>query len=79
MLQICSQKHLMLADFNIWLQVYECLTSEVLIEGRTLDNEDGKVKIVTEASVRRRLQLANSDGISSLPTTEIFEQLSLMG
>ncbi|GJZ13649.1 hypothetical protein Tco_0548879 [Tanacetum coccineum] len=54
---------------------------------RTLDNGeieltatiDGKVKIVTEASVRRHLQLADSDGISSLPTTKIFEQLSLMG
>ncbi|GJY56482.1 hypothetical protein Tco_0455597 [Tanacetum coccineum] len=54
---------------------------------RTLDNGeieliatiDGKFKIVTEVSVRRHLQLANSDGISSLPTTEIFEQLSLMG
>ncbi|GJT96884.1 hypothetical protein Tco_1092402 [Tanacetum coccineum] len=54
---------------------------------RTLDNReieltsiiDDKVKIVTEASVRRHLQLAYSDGISSLPTTEIFEQLSLMG
>ncbi|GKD65505.1 hypothetical protein Tco_1307613 [Tanacetum coccineum] len=53
---------------------------------RTLDNReieltatiDGKVKIVTEASIRRHLQLAYSDGISSLPT-EIFEQLSLMG
>ncbi|GJR92911.1 hypothetical protein Tco_0265085 [Tanacetum coccineum] len=40
---------------------------------------DGKVKIVTEASVRRHLQLANSNGISSLPNTGIFEQLSLMG
>ncbi|GKE40004.1 hypothetical protein Tco_1463409 [Tanacetum coccineum] len=40
---------------------------------------DGKVKIVTEASVRRHIQLADYDGISSLPTTEIFEQLSLMG
>ncbi|GKB84148.1 hypothetical protein Tco_0956420 [Tanacetum coccineum] len=40
---------------------------------------DGKVKIVTEASVRRHLQLENSDSISSLPTTKIFEQLSLMG
>nr|GFA27671.1 hypothetical protein [Tanacetum cinerariifolium] len=39
---------------------------------------DGKVKIVTEASVRRHLKLADSDGISSLPTTDIFEQLSLM-
>ncbi|GKD09274.1 hypothetical protein Tco_1188959, partial [Tanacetum coccineum] len=54
---------------------------------RSLDNGeieltatiDGKVKIVTEASVRRHLQLADSDGISSLPTTIIFEQLSLMG
>ncbi|GJU01046.1 putative ribonuclease H-like domain-containing protein [Tanacetum coccineum] len=54
---------------------------------KTLDNGEieltatinGKVKIVTEAYIRRHLQLANSDGISSLPTTEIFEQLSLMG
>ncbi|GJY63151.1 hypothetical protein Tco_0464611 [Tanacetum coccineum] len=40
---------------------------------------DGTVKTVTEAFVRRHLQLADADGISSLPTTEIFEQLSLMG
>ncbi|GJX16428.1 hypothetical protein Tco_0217260 [Tanacetum coccineum] len=54
---------------------------------RTLDNGeieltatiDGKVKTVTEGSVRRHLQLADADGISSLPTTKIFEQLSLMG
>ncbi|GKB98232.1 hypothetical protein Tco_0984369 [Tanacetum coccineum] len=40
---------------------------------------DGKVKIVTEASIRRHLKLEDSDGISNLPTTEIFEQLALMG
>ncbi|GJR94071.1 hypothetical protein Tco_0266245 [Tanacetum coccineum] len=40
---------------------------------------DGKVKIITEASVRRHLSLADSDGISSLLTTETFEQLSLIG
>ncbi|GKD09596.1 hypothetical protein Tco_1189281 [Tanacetum coccineum] len=40
---------------------------------------DGKVKIVTEASVKRNLQLVDYDGISSLPNTVIFEQLSLMG
>ncbi|GJW25739.1 hypothetical protein Tco_0927797 [Tanacetum coccineum] len=53
----------------------------------TLDNReieltatiDGQVKTITEASVRRHLQLADVDGISSLPTTEIFKQLSLMG
>ncbi|GJW28524.1 hypothetical protein Tco_0045399 [Tanacetum coccineum] len=40
---------------------------------------NGSVKTVTESSVRRHLQLADADDISSLPTTKIFEQLSLMG
>ncbi|GKA37422.1 hypothetical protein Tco_0723987 [Tanacetum coccineum] len=39
---------------------------------------DGIVKIVTKASIRRHLKLEDSDGISNLPTTEIFEQLALM-
>ncbi|GJV66520.1 hypothetical protein Tco_1482029 [Tanacetum coccineum] len=40
---------------------------------------DGQTIAITEASVRRHLQLADADGISSLPNTEIFEQLTLMG
>ncbi|GJV89800.1 hypothetical protein Tco_1533738 [Tanacetum coccineum] len=40
---------------------------------------DGKVKTVSEASIRRHLKLEDSDGISNLPTTEIFKQLALMG
>ncbi|GJT38084.1 hypothetical protein Tco_0937949 [Tanacetum coccineum] len=40
---------------------------------------DGKEFTITKASVRRHLQLANVDGISVLPYTEIFAQLSLMG
>ncbi|GJV54909.1 ribonuclease H-like domain-containing protein [Tanacetum coccineum] len=40
---------------------------------------DGKVKTVSEASIRRHLKLEDSDGIGNLPTTEIFEQLALMG
>ncbi|GJT22053.1 hypothetical protein Tco_0891990 [Tanacetum coccineum] len=40
---------------------------------------DGKEFTITEASVRRHLQLADVDSISVLPTTEIFDQLSLMG
>ncbi|GKA55550.1 hypothetical protein Tco_0754622 [Tanacetum coccineum] len=54
---------------------------------RTVDNGeqeitatvDGKEFIITEAFVRRHLQLADVDSISVLPTTEIFDQLSLMG
>ncbi|GJT40853.1 putative ribonuclease H-like domain-containing protein [Tanacetum coccineum] len=53
---------------------------------RTVDNEeqeitatvDGKEFTITEASVRRHLQLADVEGISAFPTTEIFDQLSLM-
>nr|GEV13291.1 ribonuclease H-like domain-containing protein [Tanacetum cinerariifolium] len=40
---------------------------------------DGKVKVVTEAFVRRHLKLDNSDGISNLPTAKFFKQLALMG
>nr|GEV06042.1 hypothetical protein [Tanacetum cinerariifolium] len=39
---------------------------------------DGRVKSVTEASIRRHLKLEDSKGISSLPNTKIFEQLALM-
>ncbi|GKA64164.1 hypothetical protein Tco_0763770 [Tanacetum coccineum] len=40
---------------------------------------DGKVKVVSEASIRRHLKLEDSDGISTLPNAKIFEQLALMG
>ncbi|GJT80204.1 hypothetical protein Tco_1054546 [Tanacetum coccineum] len=40
---------------------------------------DGKVKLVTEASIRRHLKLKDFNGITTLPNTEIFEQLTLMG
>ncbi|GJZ90512.1 hypothetical protein Tco_0662439 [Tanacetum coccineum] len=60
---------------------------EITATVRTVDNGeqeitatvDGKEFTITEASVRRHLQLADVDGISVLPTTEIFDQLSLMG
>ncbi|GKE33962.1 hypothetical protein Tco_1453284 [Tanacetum coccineum] len=54
---------------------------------RTVDNGeqeinvtvDGKEFTITEAYVRRPLQLADADGISVLPNTETFDQLTLMG
>nr|GEV44832.1 hypothetical protein [Tanacetum cinerariifolium] len=54
---------------------------------RTLDNGeielnaivDGHDKSITEASIRRHLKLAYADSISTLPITEIVEQLALMG
>ncbi|GKE48406.1 hypothetical protein Tco_1479664, partial [Tanacetum coccineum] len=62
-------------------QFWETATARTLNtrEVKLIATIDGKVKIVTEASVRRHLQLADSYGISSLPNTEIFEQLFLIG
>ncbi|GJU35996.1 hypothetical protein Tco_1184350 [Tanacetum coccineum] len=40
---------------------------------------NGRVKTVTEASIRRHLKLEDSDCISTLPNIEIFEQPALMG
>nr|GEW48380.1 ribonuclease H-like domain-containing protein [Tanacetum cinerariifolium] len=39
----------------------------------------GKKIIITEASIRRDLQLANKEGVDYLPNSTIFEQLALIG
>ncbi|GJW41300.1 hypothetical protein Tco_0067145 [Tanacetum coccineum] len=54
-----------------------------------LTDDNGNVKIhatidghslsITEGSLRRHLKLDDQDGITSLPSTEIFAQLALMG
>ncbi|GJS89582.1 hypothetical protein Tco_0772218 [Tanacetum coccineum] len=40
---------------------------------------DGHSMSITEASLRRHLKLDDHDGITSIPNSEIFEQLALMG
>ncbi|GJW22406.1 hypothetical protein Tco_0033028 [Tanacetum coccineum] len=40
---------------------------------------DGKKIVVTEATVKRDLQLEDADGVDCLPNATIFEQLTLMG
>nr|GFA22631.1 synaptobrevin, longin-like domain protein [Tanacetum cinerariifolium] len=39
---------------------------------------DGVLRTVTESSLRRNLKLQDEEGISSLPDTELFENLTLM-
>nr|GEU93179.1 hypothetical protein [Tanacetum cinerariifolium] len=48
-------------------------------EVQTTATIDGKVKLVSEACIRRHIKLEDSDGINTLPNTEIFEKLSLIG
>ncbi|GJT59755.1 hypothetical protein Tco_1003288 [Tanacetum coccineum] len=40
---------------------------------------DGQEKTITEASLRRHLKLEDNGGVTTLPNSEIFEQLALMG
>ncbi|GJU24731.1 reverse transcriptase domain-containing protein [Tanacetum coccineum] len=40
---------------------------------------DGQVKTITEASLRRHLKLEDNGGVTTLPNSEIFAQLALMG
>nr|GEW48484.1 hypothetical protein [Tanacetum cinerariifolium] len=83
-LPLLSDKHNMVAflkkpqgseDFH---QIVDFLTASHIREIELNAIVDGQVKTITEASIRRHLKLADADGLSSLPTTEIFEQLALM-
>ncbi|GJX29109.1 hypothetical protein Tco_0237188 [Tanacetum coccineum] len=40
---------------------------------------DGQVKTLTEASLRRHLKLEDNGGVTTLPNSEIFENLDLQG
>ncbi|GJY02533.1 hypothetical protein Tco_0360685 [Tanacetum coccineum] len=40
---------------------------------------DGKQRTISESSIRRHLKLNDEEGISTLPNTDLFEILSLMG
>nr|GFA76565.1 hypothetical protein [Tanacetum cinerariifolium] len=46
---------------------------------KILATVDGKLKIVSESSIRRNLKLNDEAGISFLPDAELFENLQLMG
>nr|GEW10237.1 hypothetical protein [Tanacetum cinerariifolium] len=48
-------------------------------ETKILVTVDGKPRTISESSLRRHLKLSDQDGISSLPDTELFENLLLMG
>ncbi|GKC45680.1 putative ribonuclease H-like domain-containing protein, partial [Tanacetum coccineum] len=52
--------------------------SRVNTLGSGEDNRKLKV-LITEASIRRHLKVEDSEGLSSLPTAEIFRQLALIG
>ncbi|GJW74182.1 putative ribonuclease H-like domain-containing protein [Tanacetum coccineum] len=65
----------------VWRPKIKTITIDTVNDGeqQLTVTVDGQTIAITKASVRRHLQLADADGISSLPNTEIFDQLTLMG
>nr|GEZ05070.1 retrovirus-related Pol polyprotein from transposon TNT 1-94 [Tanacetum cinerariifolium] len=51
------------------------INGEVQLHARV----DGKKIFITEASIRKDLQLADEEGLDCLPNSTIYEQLALMG
>nr|GEW02357.1 xylulose kinase-1 [Tanacetum cinerariifolium] len=62
-------------------QVWQTVVANTLATGeiQITATIDGNVKLISEASIRRHLKLEDSDSISTLPNTKIFEQLALIG
>ncbi|GJZ25469.1 hypothetical protein Tco_0569722, partial [Tanacetum coccineum] len=54
-------------------------TTSIDGEVKITDTIDGQSKTIIEATLRRHLKLEDHDGVTSLPNSEIFEQLALMG
>ncbi|GJY91799.1 putative ribonuclease H-like domain-containing protein [Tanacetum coccineum] len=63
------------ARHNLLMLVAKTVNGEVQLQALV----DGKKIVVTEASVRRDLQLEDADGVDCLPNATIFKQLTLMG
>ncbi|GJV35949.1 hypothetical protein Tco_1408426 [Tanacetum coccineum] len=84
-LNTCHIKYALIKNPTIYVslieQFWQTASTSTLKNGdmKITATIDGKVKVVSEASIRRHLKLEDSDGINTLPTTYIFEQLALMG
>ncbi|GJT16042.1 hypothetical protein Tco_0874748 [Tanacetum coccineum] len=84
MLHTSSLKYALTINPTIYTSCIQHFWSTV--KAKTVNEEvqlqalvDGKKIVVTEASVRRDLQLEDADGVDCLPNAIIFEQLTLMG
>nr|GEX28456.1 hypothetical protein [Tanacetum cinerariifolium] len=61
-------------------QFWSTARIETTKEGtQILATVDGVLRTITESSLRRNLNLQDDEGISSLPDTKLFENLTLMG
>ncbi|GJS08640.1 putative ribonuclease H-like domain-containing protein [Tanacetum coccineum] len=83
-LNASSIKYALTVNLTIYTSCIEQFWSSVKV--KTVNGEqqlqalvDRKKIIITEATIKRDLQLEDADGIDCLPNATIFEQLTLMG
>nr|GEW63218.1 ribonuclease H-like domain-containing protein [Tanacetum cinerariifolium] len=75
-LQILTWTRRILEERTFW----STARIETTYEGtKILAIVDGILRTVTESSIRRNLKLNDEGGLSSLPDTELYENLTLMG
>nr|GEW92195.1 hypothetical protein [Tanacetum cinerariifolium] len=61
-------------------QFWSTARIETTDEGtKILATVDGKLRTISESSIRRNLKLNDEEGISTLPNAELFENLALIG
>nr|GEV34880.1 hypothetical protein [Tanacetum cinerariifolium] len=61
-------------------QFWSTVRIETTDEGtKILATVDGKLRTISESSIRRNLKLNDEEGINTLPDAELFENLTLMG
>nr|GEX20636.1 ribonuclease H-like domain-containing protein [Tanacetum cinerariifolium] len=61
-------------------QFWSTARIETTDEGtKILATIDGKLRTISESSIRRNLKLKDEEGINTLPDVELFENLALMG
>ncbi|GJX33058.1 putative ribonuclease H-like domain-containing protein [Tanacetum coccineum] len=77
----CLLSSEVLFEGRLMMSIMHSTTASTNVNGevKLTASIDGQDNTITEASLRRHLKLENNGGIISLPNTEIFEQLTLMG
>nr|GEU46898.1 hypothetical protein [Tanacetum cinerariifolium] len=69
-----------IASLKVKIQVLEDKMIETTEEGtKILATVDGKLRTMSESSIRRNLKLNDEEGIRSLPDAELFENPQMMG
>nr|GEU65346.1 hypothetical protein [Tanacetum cinerariifolium] len=73
------EKKLAFCDYHNMIAILEKIEHNINFHQIVDFLEASHIRTISESSLRRHIKLNDEEGISSLPDTELFENLSLMG